>query len=585
MRHTIFLFASLFTFFFITPIYSTGNAQQNKQNKEIVARVGNDYMITLDDLRQYVFDWFYNKRYDNITEAYTQALDAMITNQLKRIDFFEKGLNKDEKLIKSIRRIINEEMVAEYFATQYLDKYSNEDYAREIYRSMNKQVVYQQIVLKKPKDASKKQIDSVKQKAMEIKAEIDELKDFGQLVGKYSQDTASVNSNGYMPPVGWEQSFFDPTDNAVFRLNSGDVRVVEASDGFHLVKIINTKIIKVEPFDKIKNEIIAKLKKYNYDLSQDEFERDKRDLIDESSLQWNEIALTQIMKWSHIPKFYNDVYKDTLQYTISHNENMAILTYSKGRVKYEDFLRLLNDVLLPKFPENIKKKDVKDFILEAVRTDLIAQKAELLGIEKNIFNSKTINPVLKNQIAVLYNKAEIESKIPEPTSEILHNFYNENKDSLYYQLEKINVYAMIYADMKEAEKTMLRIKNGTPFEKITGSWFVKTFIRNRKGNILSYLSTEKPFLGAAAFKLTLNETAGPVEYNDPEKGEQYAIIKCINIRPEKQLMFDDVKKTIADDFKNYQIEKIMKIVRERLWKKYDVKVYSEVLLRKIAPGS
>ncbi|MDZ7723904.1 MAG: hypothetical protein U5R06_14125 [candidate division KSB1 bacterium] len=68
---------------------------------------------------------------------------------------------------------------------------------------------------------------------------------------------------------------------------------------------------------------------------------------------------------------------------------------------------------------------------------------------------------------------------------------------------------------------------------------------------------------------------------DPEKGDQYAIIKCAHIRPEKQLLFDDVKNSIAKDYRNHHKEKLMNKVKEQLWKKYDVKIYENILSNKL----
>ena len=101
-----------------------------KENKNVVAKINNNYTITFDELTKYVNDWLYDKKYMVKSEAYTNALNAMITNQLKRIDFFEKGLDKDSELIQRINRIINEEMVSEYFETQYLGKYANDENAK-----------------------------------------------------------------------------------------------------------------------------------------------------------------------------------------------------------------------------------------------------------------------------------------------------------------------------------------------------------------------------------------------------------------------------------------------------------------------
>jgi parvulin-like peptidyl-prolyl isomerase len=553
---------------------------ENKDAHNIVAKIGKNYTITFNDLRNYVYDWSYDKMYRNKSEAYTNALDAMITNQLKRIDFFTKGLDKDDKLIQSIRRTINEELVIEYYTTKYVNKYSSEEYARKIYSIMDKEVVYRQILLKVHENASKKQLESIKQKAMEIKAEIDNGKDFSQLVTKYSQDSSSLNTNGYKPPVGWEQSVLDPIGEIIFKLNVGDVKVLFAYDGYHIVNIADIKKVDLEPFEKIKNNIIAKLKNLYTDRSFEEFEKDKKTLLDEKSIKWNGKALSQLSEWSKIPRFYLGIYKDTIQNSIDSN-NFTILTYSEGQIDLKEFLRLLNEVLIPNSPEKIKVEDFKTFILEAIRTDKVVKKAQELGLEKNIFNSQTTNPVLKNQIAILYNQAVIGGQVPEASDEILHNFYEEQKDSLYYKLEKVNIYVMVYRDKEKADEVMQQINKGAPFEKITGRWFVKTYVKNRDGSFSSYMSIEKPFLAEAAFKLKLFEVVGPIEYYDPEKDKQFAVIKCVGLRPEKQLAYDDVKNTIVADYRSIDSVKIFDRNIKELKNKYGVEIYEDVLVSKL----
>lgn len=576
------VFFLLSIFLCLELIFLTGCENKNKQEREIVARIGNDYIITYNDLRKYVFDEFYHKKYRNESEAYNQALDAMITDQLKRNDFFERGLDKNKELVQNIQRFISEELIFEYFNKQFLGKYTSDEFALKTYEKMGKQVFYRQIVLHKPEKATPLQLDSLKKKAIEIKTEIEKGKEFDKLITQYSQYITSSNSDVNMPPVGWEQSMSNPIDNVIFGLNIGDVRIIDAYNAYHIVKVMEIKKVEVEPFHKIKDNIIAKLKKGYYDTSLEEYDKAKKDLLNIDELEWNKKALDQLVEWSKIPNFYIDIYKDTLQYAISHNRNLTILTYSNGKVDFKEYLRLLNDILIPMDKQNINEKDFKDFIIEAIRTDIIVKKAKALDLEKEIFNSQTPNPVLKSQIVRLYDKAVVESQIPEASVQNLKKFYEEQKDSLYYQLEKKNFYIMIFPHKEKALEVTGKIKDGIPFEKVTGRWLVKTYIRDRDGNIKSYKSKEKPLLGETAFKLHLDEIVGPIQYNDPEKGEQYAIIKCVNISPEKQLLYSDVQGKISEDFKKFHRSRIEKEEEKRLQAKYQVKIYSDVLKNKMS---
>jgi len=552
-------------------------SEDDPQNN-IVAKYGDNYTVTFRELSKYVSDWFYSHKFKDRSAAYNNALNDLLINQFKRMDFFEKGLDKNEKLTQSISRTINEELVSEYFENQYLDKYANMEEAKTIYKIMDKQVIAKQIVLYKPENASPAQIDSIKQKAMKIKSEIEEGKDFNSMIRQYSQDEQSLKNKGFMPPVDWKQSILDPIGNIIFSLNKNDVRVLNAIDAFRIVKIDEIKKIHVEPFDTIKNEIISFLKNAYYQISIDEYEKDRKELIDENSLEWNENALKQLVKWSNEPNFYKDKYEETFENALANNDNKTILVYNKGKVDYKEYLRLLNNILiLPSSQNNITEDGLKKFILEAIRTDMIVNKANLLDLKKNIFNPFTKNIILKDKLAYLYNQAEIEAKIPDTTVEALHQFFNENENTLYYQLEKRNIFVMVFDNKNEAENASEKIKQGIPFEKVKGSYLVKTYIKGRDGEINSFLNDEKPVFGKIAFKMKESEVSAPINFEDENNQTKYAILKCYFIRLEKQLTYNDVKNLIAEDFKNYCREKIGKDVEEKLKNKYHPEIFEDVL--------
>jgi hypothetical protein len=106
LKKYLFLFAMCFF-----NIYYANNNYSIVENDKVIARIGKDYNITFENLSKYVADWSYNIRYRNKAEAYKKALDAMIINQLKRFDFFERGLNKNQDLMKRIRRSISDELI------------------------------------------------------------------------------------------------------------------------------------------------------------------------------------------------------------------------------------------------------------------------------------------------------------------------------------------------------------------------------------------------------------------------------------------------------------------------------------------
>ena len=314
-----------------------------------------------------------------------------------------------------------------------------------------------------------------------------------------------------------------------------------------------------------------------FPIFEDEFDKKKKEFVDESTLKWNDKGLTKIAEWSNIPKFYSGAYEDTIQNVLKKGGNFEILSYNKGTVDLKEFLRLLDEVLVMNPDGKINNDIVKEFILKQVRTDNIIKEAKKVIDEKDIFNPYTKNAVLKYRIAVAYNRELIENQIPEATEAALHKFYEEHKDSIFYQLKVKYIHARIYTDSVKAADEIKEIKKGIPFEKISNSWFNKSFVREKDGKLKSYFSTEPPYLAEAAFKLELNEVAGPIEYTDTSNVKNYAVIKCVNILPEKQLTYEEVKNKIKDKFIDYYRNKISDEVDLQLKKKYKVEIFENVL--------
>jgi hypothetical protein len=548
------------------------------ETDSVIAIIGQDYKVTFNDLEKYVSDWQYNLKYrNNISEGFKVALNALLINQLKRLDFFERGLNKNVDLVKNIRRFINEELIAEYYEKQFVEKYANEEKAIEEYKLMDKEIIYYQVFMPIKGNEKKEVLDSIETKANEVQNDLRKDKNIDKIIKKYSRKDIKEDN---IRSIKWEQSIKDPVAGVVFKLKKGYTRVIKSFDGLYIVKIKDVKNVYLEPFEKIKDNIISKLKEGYSEKYRNEFEKYKFGFIDKNTIVWNEKGLEKIAKWSKIQEFYSGAYADTINGILQKGGNFEILSYNNGLVDLKEFLRLLENIaIINNLEEEVNVDRIKDFILEAISSDYIVKKAQELDFEKTIFSPYTKNIILKHRIALLYNEAVIDGSIPAITEEALHSFYEEQKDSIFYQLMKINVNAIIYSDSAKAAEAMSMLRAGTPYEKLSNRLFVKSFIRQKDGVLSSYLSKEPPYLAEESFKLGLNDIAGPIEYYDPEKGKQFAIIKCIYSRPEKQLMYDEVSKSIEEDFKNYHRKKITSEVESELWKKYKVEIFDDFLTK------
>jgi hypothetical protein len=205
------------------------------------------------------------------------------------------------------------------------------------------------------------------------------------------------------------------------------------------------------------------------------------------------------------------------------------------------------------------------------------------GLDKKLINPYTQNPVIADRLLYLYNQAVIEGSIPKATPEALERFYEDHKAPMFYQLKKVYIDARIYSDRAKAAADINEIRKGTPFEKVSDAWLVKMFIRERNSQLRAYRTEGGDYLAKAAFNLSVNESAGPIEYDDSTQGKQFAVIKCFQIEPEKQLTYDDVKgNRIEEEFNNYYRQKIADEIDAGLKKKHGVEVFENVLSKAIA---
>ncbi|MCF7803093.1 MAG: peptidylprolyl isomerase [Candidatus Marinimicrobia bacterium] len=548
------------------------------QEKNVVAEIEDDYTITTSQLNGYYNGNFFERRFpDEKYRGYGKALDEMISNRLTLIVFFHSGLHRDSVLMQPVQRIVSDEILDQYYRTQFLGEYVNEPSIESFYQKMGKEITYKQIVLDKPENASGEAISQVKEQANQLKTEIIQGADFGELAARHSEHFASAQKNGDMPPITWEESLSNPLHQFLFEMNTGNVRIFERRNAFHIVRVEDTKRIETPPLADVRDRIKNRLKNMYTDRALSDFDRAKEDLLDPDTFEWNEKAVHQLVRWSRQEGFSGNDYLDSLKAVIAGGRNFTILTYGKGQVDLREYVRLLEDVLMIGSTRNLAAADFKRFIPEAIRTDLMLKKAKELDLHKKVLSVNTPSEVLQGRFIRLYNQKKIYDRVPDPTEDNLRRFYDHHKDSLFYQLAKRNIYTVIFDSRDAANEMWRKVEQGNEYEKVARRWEVKTYIRDRDGTIRSHLSKEPPRLGEAAFGLEENEVAGPVAITPADNDTQYAVIKCVNSLEEKQLLYSDVQNSIQENFRDFYLDSLRQAVRKNLRNKYRVEIKREIL--------
>lgn len=562
------VFIIAYVFLLTTSLYSLSIKDS------IVAKINDTYIVKYDDLKTYVKDWNYTRKRKELIESYKLALHDLVLNQLKRFDFFDSGLAKNPEVKKQIVRNIAEEIRLSVFEKVFIPKYVNEQNAKKVYQNIDKEVDYCQVFVPFTGILTKTQQDSIEKIVLNIKDILKKTKKIEDIRKKIASMGYEFTDNNV---ATWDLELKDGVIHEIYITKTGDVKALKGFNGYYIVKATNTRKVKKESYEKMRSKIFEVLMDAYQEAYQHDFEEYKNNLFDEKSISWNEKVFEKVLAWANIPNFFVSMYSDTLDNAIKKYGNEVILTFNGGRVDYSEYKRLLENVLTINSQDSISAKFLKDFFKEVIRADLVVKNAKEYFKEDEFYNPLVKNIALKHRIAYVYNQTMIEDKIPPVTEESLQKFYNENMTPFYYQLEKKTIYARIYGDSIKAAEEIKAIKNGTTFEKYSNSYWVKTYERQKDGSLKSYLSTEPPYLAEAAFKLQLNEVAGPIKYIDKEKGVQYAVIMCAEIRPEKQLTYQDVRGRIREDFIEYHRERLSSEIEKYLFSKYKVEFFPNTL--------
>lgn len=174
----------------------------------------------------------------------------------------QAGIDKDPALQRRMRQV-QEGVLADAYVRK-LEKESVppnlEQRARELYRTdparftTPEQVYAQHILI----DLNGRTKEAARERARKVIAEAKAGEDFLALAAKYSDDRGrrgNAGDLGYNAPT----AFSEPVRNALARMKTqGEVsEPVESDAGFHILKFIDRKSPQLQPFEAVKDQIIA----------------------------------------------------------------------------------------------------------------------------------------------------------------------------------------------------------------------------------------------------------------------------------------------------------------------------------------
>jgi len=550
-------------------------------DSNVIYTIGDLYTLTFQDVDAYARSLGVHLRYEDALYGYTKIMQELVGNQYKRFDFFDQKLHEKQEIMLLMQRYIHEELAAAWYEHSFVGKYLTDEYLRASYEKMKYEVTYRQIVLFDNNSAGN-DAEPVDEIVQHILKSLENGEDFSRLVNRYSQDIGSHRTGGYAPAARWNTIIQDPVHAAIFTLNPGSIEVIRHINAVYIVQIISREQVYLAPFEEMKSELVEQVRTAYLQKSFEEYEHFLEQLVSESNLEWNEQAILLLVDWSRQPGFFRDKqYRDYIVQELNKGNNFEILLYADGTVNLEKLLFLLDNVL--SFPESqtFTPDVLKDYLVTALRIMKVGELAKEAGLLEEVFNPVTTNWALSNEILIAYNNHVIDNQIPDPTPERLMAFYEEVKDSLFYQLR--TVYTHIIAADNESQVQDLKSKfmAGMPFTELAHRINVRVFYRDRDGKVHVRNTRPQPEMTNIVINLEEGDVAGPVYFHHPERGRVPALVWAKRILPEKQLNFEEVSDRIEKIFREHQRAKINERVISNIRENYESRFFEEHLVQNL----
>lgn len=547
----------------------------------VVARAGN-HAITFGELAAFADDGLYHYLFPNRLEALERALDDLVVEEIKRIDLFASGLAHDSTLIRDLSRNVTEELVLTYAKHNYEDQYLNEATIRAEHGKMGLVVLYRQIVLGKPASVSPAGLDTLRSTVSEISLQLEAGIPFEAVLKDYDGLDADARLEGALSRVTWEQTVANPRARILFHLSPGAVRSFETPTNFSIARVERIEEIPARPLDEVRDQIVDALHRRHAAQATQAFRSEWIELVDTTALQWHAEGLAQVVEWFNSSGFFEGSYLTTVEQYLARGRDATVFADERGELRLSHLPAMLDDVLTVSSSGGHDSAFVKEFLLEAIRTKRLADRARAAGLFEEIWRADTPSPILAAAFVRYYNQRYIEDRIPEPSEEALREFYREFSDSLFYQLARVNTQIIVRTQEEEIVALWEKLQQGAAFDSLSHRRLIRSFARTRDGEIVTLFNPEPPYLGDVAFGLQEGESVGPISYEDAELGRLFAIVHATQRLEERQLSFDDVREGMVTVFNEHYRNQIAANVKADLRSRYPVTVHHDVLADALA---
>lgn len=262
------------------------NASRDQKEKSPVIAIVGGSPITVADFKGYLSVRTKATRYPGLKEDIRKRLDEMVFEEVLYQEALRLKLDQDPEVRRSIRQTLTQKLmnkqIKDEIKIKEIDESDLQDYYDTHRDEFNRpaQVRLSDILISVPPDATDKNKAERRKKAEMVLAEAFGVEgkrlDFRTLVIKYS-DSHEKDRNGdtgYFDIEGKPVGIDKVIAGAAFKLEhvgSLSERVIEASDGYHIIMLTGKRSEINRPLEKVRNQIIHRIRRDRIKKERDEY--------------------------------------------------------------------------------------------------------------------------------------------------------------------------------------------------------------------------------------------------------------------------------------------------------------------------
>ena len=505
-----------------------------KKEGEIVAKVG-DRKITVEDLENQ------HKQQSRLIikgrselDRRRDALDKLIRDQVVILGAYKEGLDKEVENDTAIQRQKDQILLSELYKKEIFNKSKvSESEMKRHYEKLKEEIHAWHILVE-----TKAQADSIYQ-------QLKEGADFGELAKERSIDPSAPNNAGDLGFFGLGK-MVPEFQEAAFKLKDGEIsRPVKTNYGWHIIKVVERREVKQQPFEVAKEMIRAQLER-------DKKEKRVREYFDELktkvNFKLNEEALDLLTsKKTEAPPDTLGLRRMGDQLEIDEftdeEKNTTLFTYKGGQVTVGDFVEQFNNMPPMYRPKLNQREKVEQVAFQGIVQDILQETARTQKLEETKDFKESWQGFIEQEMAKRM-RSEVILKGVGITDEEIQSYYDRHPDR-YEKPAEVHVKEILVTTEEEASDILKQLKKGANFEKLAEEVTIRTYVKNQGGDLGSFRRTRYPELFDAAFQMEKGELNGPIKITDRQFGESHAVIKLIEKKEAEKTPLDEIKDQVT----------------------------------------